>query len=173
MAWIAVLLVAAGLTGAAPTFSAVPASGPAAEPAALVAVGYSPPVRPLTVLTPFSPPLDRYGAGHLGVDLAASQGAPVAAADAGVVSFAGLVAGRGVVVIVHADGIRTEYEPVAWTVSRGTTVARGQLIGTVSGGHASCAPNSCLHWGARRGEEYLDPLSLLRRLGPVRLLPWR
>ena len=31
---------------------------------------------------------------------------------------------------------------------------------------------TCLHWGARRGDTYLDPLSLLRPLGPVRLLPW-
>jgi hypothetical protein len=31
----------------------------------------------------------------------------------------------------------------------------------------------CAAWGARRGDIYLDPLELLRPLGPVRLLPWR
>ncbi|MEO6502329.1 MAG: M23 family peptidase, partial [Jatrophihabitantaceae bacterium] len=45
-------------------------------------------------------------------------------------------------------------------------------IGVVRGAHRSCAPAPCLHWGARRGEAYLDPMSLLRPLGVVRLLPW-
>ena len=53
-----------------------------------------------------------YAAGHRGVDLAATSSQPVLAARGGRVQFAGPVAGRGVVVIAHADGIRTEYEPV-------------------------------------------------------------
>jgi murein DD-endopeptidase MepM/ murein hydrolase activator NlpD len=126
----------------------------------------------LTVLTPFAPPATRYGSGHLGVDVAAPGGAPVLAAGAGWVRFAGSVAGRGVVVILHQDGISTEYEPVAATVHAGERVTMGQRIGRVTGAHRSCAPSSCLHWGARRGVDYLDPMSLLRPLGVVRLLPW-
>ena len=94
------------------------------------------------------------------------------AAGDGVVRFAGQVAGRGVVVLVHPDGISTEYEPVAVAVMRGQRVVRGQRIGTVHGRHRGCAPASCLHWGARRGTAYLDPTTLVQPLGVVRLLPW-
>jgi len=37
-----------------------------------------------------------------------------------------------------------------------------------AGGH--CAGTPCLHLGARRGRDYLDPLPLLAH-GPVVLLP--
>ncbi|WP_375500059.1 peptidoglycan DD-metalloendopeptidase family protein [uncultured Jatrophihabitans sp.] len=138
-------------------------------PDATGVVIYRAPVVPLTVLRGFSPPATRYGAGHLGVDLAA-HGA-VRSAGAGTVLFAGSVAGRGVVVVLHPDGIRTEYEPLRPAVARGQHVAVGTVLGVVSGAHRGC-PGSCLHWGARRGDTYLDPLRLLRPLGPVRLLPW-
>jgi murein DD-endopeptidase MepM/ murein hydrolase activator NlpD len=49
-------------------------------------------------------------------------------------------------------------------------VRRGDLLGMLSAGHAGCAAAACLHWGLRRGETYLDPLSLLRP-PRVRLLP--
>ena len=72
---------------------------------------------------------------------------------------------------MHPDGIRTEYEPLAPAVHAGAGVAIGTVLGVVRGRHAGCS-SACLHWGARRGEAYLDPMSLLRPLGPVRLLPW-
>jgi murein DD-endopeptidase MepM/ murein hydrolase activator NlpD len=81
------------------------------------------------------------------------------------------VAGRGVVVIAHPDGITTEYEPLAVTVQPGTRVAAGQPIGVLRGAHRGCS-GACLHWGAKRGAAYLDPLGLLDPLGPVVLLPW-
>jgi murein DD-endopeptidase MepM/ murein hydrolase activator NlpD len=137
------------------------------------ASGYQAPLGPRpTVLNPFAPPATLYGKGHLGVDLAAAQGVAVRSAGAGVVRFAGVVAGRGVVVVVHPDGLSTEYEPLAASVHAAQAVQAGQVIGRLSGVHRSCAPASCLHWGARRGDAYLDPLSLLRPLGVVRLLPW-
>jgi murein DD-endopeptidase MepM/ murein hydrolase activator NlpD len=144
--------------------------------AAHVAPGasYAAPIAgPLHVLRPFEPPPTPYSAGHRGVDLRAPLRGLVLAAGAGQVTFAGMVAGRGVVVIAHADGIRTEYEPVRPLVAAGQAVARGQPIGRVSGQHGGWPPGQCLHWGARRGEVYFDPLLLLRPLGPVRLLPWR
>lgn len=128
--------------------------------------------RPLTVVRGFDPPESRYGAGHLGVDLGAMRRARVVAAAAGVVSFAGPVAGRGIVVIVHPDGVRTEYEPVAPLVKVGARVRGGDLIGVLTGRHDGCT-RPCLHWGARRGDTYLDPLDLLRPLGPVVLVPDR
>ncbi|WAX57575.1 M23 family metallopeptidase [Jatrophihabitans cynanchi] len=136
------------------------------------AVSYAPPVAPLQVVRGFVPPSTQWGPGHRGVDLATSPGEPVRAAGAGTVSFAGRVAGRGVVVIAHAGGVRTEYEPVTPLVRAGATVLRGAAIGRVHGTHGGCAPGRCLHWGARRGDAYFDPLGLLRPLGPVRLLPW-
>jgi murein DD-endopeptidase MepM/ murein hydrolase activator NlpD len=136
-------------------------------------VDYSAPVPgALLVLVPFDPPATPYAAGHRGVDLATTTGQQVLAAGSGTVSFAGLVAGRGVVVIAHADGIRTEYEPVSPLVRTGQIVRRGAPIGLIHGTHHRCRPGGCLHWGARRGELYFDPLGLLRALGPVRLLPW-
>src|SRR5689334_2947117 len=128
---------------------------------------------PLHVVRAFEAPATPFGPGHRGVDLATRTGAAVRAAAAGVVSFAGAVAGRGVVVVQHADGVSTEYEPVIPTVRRGATVRGGQLLGHVHGRHGGCAPGACLHWGARRDGVYFDPLLLLAPLGPVRLLPWR
>lgn len=137
------------------------------------ASGYRPPVGSVRVLGPFSPPPGRYGPGHLGVDLAAPSGQAVVAAGDGMVRFAGPVAGRGVVVVLHPDGLSTEYEPLKVDVAAGQRVRAGQRIGTLAGVHRGCAPASCLHWGARRGDNYLDPLSLLSPLGMVRLLPWQ
>lgn len=131
---------------------------------------YQPPVLPLVVLHPFDPPAHRYGAGTVGVDLTARSGTVVVAAGAGTVVFAGSVAGRGIVVIAHLDGIRTEYEPLRPSVVVGQLVVGGMSIGVVSGHHVGCAA-TCLHWGARRGTTYFDPLTLLHPLGPVRLLP--
>lgn len=134
---------------------------------------YSAPVLPLLVVRGFQPPPTPYSAGHRGVDLATAPGAAVRAAADGRVSFAAQVAGRGVVVIAHPDGVSTEYEPVRPVVRAGAAVARGQPIGHVHGTHGSFPADRCLHWGARRAGAYFDPLTLLRPLGPVRLLPWR
>ena len=134
---------------------------------------YRPPLAGLlSVLHRFEQSATPYAAGHRGVDLAAGSGQLVLAARGGRVQFAGLVAGRGVVVIAHSDGIRTEYEPLAPTVHAGDAVQTGQVIGRVLGAHDMCRPASCLHWGARRGNIYINPMLLLNPLGPVRLVPW-
>lgn len=150
----------------APAALALP---PAAPPAP---VGWRPPLpAPLRVTQPFTPPTTRYGRGHRGVDLAAPPGTPVLAAGAGVVGYAGLLAGRGVVTVLHADGLRTTYEPVDPVVTVGERVSAGQVIGRLAWGHAGCAAAACLHWGLLRGSDYLDPMRLLGA-GPVRLLPF-
>lgn len=117
----------------------------------------------------FDPPASRYGIGHRGADLPGSRGDPVLAAGAGVVSYAGLLAGRGVLVISHGE-LRTTYEPVAALVAVGERVSAGELVGTLEPGHAGCPAEACLHWGLKRGEDYLDPVALVER-GPARLLP--
>ncbi len=140
-------------------------SAPRAEPR----FGWPLPV-PHPVVRPFTAPTSPYGPGHRGVDLAGEVGAPVFAAGAGVVVFAGPVAGRSVVSLEHEGGLRTTYEPLIVHVTAGQRVAAGAVLGLLLPGHAGCA-GACLHWGARRGEEYLDPLGLLGR-GRLRLLPW-
>jgi murein DD-endopeptidase MepM/ murein hydrolase activator NlpD len=142
------------------------AAGPmAVEPAARWPLSPRP-----EVVARFDPPPTRYAAGHRGVDLLARAGQPVLAALGGRVTYAGGVAGRGVVVITHG-ATRTTYQPVTATVRVGEVVAAGTPIGRLeaTGGH--CLPRLCLHWGLLRDETYLDPLRLLG-LGPVRLLPW-
>nr|WP_246315988.1 M23 family metallopeptidase [Kineococcus aurantiacus] len=160
---VLVPLAAAGLAVAA--LSGPPAApGPARTPVA--AWGW--PVTPHRVLRGFDD-VGRYAAGHRGLDLAVSPGRPVVAVAAGSVTFAGPVAGRSVVVVLHADGVRTTYEPVAPLVTAGSTVAGGQPLGVVAATPAHCAV-PCLHLGARAGEVYLDPALRLRPAAPV-LLP--
>ncbi|TLF79663.1 M23 family metallopeptidase [Nocardia cyriacigeorgica] len=126
----------------------------------------------------FEKPPQNWLPGHRGVDLAGSPGQPVLAAGDGIVVFAGSVAGKPVVSIDHAGGLRTTYEPVTAEVSVGRRVVRGSRIGVLEAGHEGCAAAACLHWGLRRestgrgGREYLDPLGLLQ-LGPMRLKPLR
>ncbi|WP_328650559.1 peptidoglycan DD-metalloendopeptidase family protein [Micromonospora sp. NBC_00330] len=108
--------------------------------------------------------------GHRGVDLASPAGVVIRSAGPGTVLFAGLVAGRPVVTVGHADGLRTTHEPVQPAVRPGQPVTAGAPLGELLPGHPGCPAEACLHWGLRRGEEYLDPLALLG-LGPVRLLP--
>ncbi|WP_328292058.1 M23 family metallopeptidase [Kineococcus sp. NBC_00420] len=156
--------LAGGMAGVVVT--TVPA--PASPPTTLAVVGsWVWPVEPPRVLREFEH-VGRYEAGHRGVDLAASPGQPVVAVDGGTVTFAGSVAGREVVVVLHADGLRTTYEPLAPLVSSGDGVRAGQPLGTLSG-PAHCATD-CLHLGLRDGDRYLDPLGRLRAAAPV-LLP--
>nr|WP_307836864.1 M23 family metallopeptidase [Plantactinospora mayteni] len=124
------------------------------------------------VVRRFDPPPQPWAAGHRGVDLAAPPGATVRAAGPGVVFFAGMVAGRPLVSVAHANGLRTTYEPVRPGLAAGDAVRAGDPLGVLLSGHPGCAAagSACLHWGLRRGDEYLDPLLLLG-LGRVRLLP--
>ncbi|MEU6374742.1 M23 family metallopeptidase [Streptomyces sp. NPDC046909] len=131
-------------------------------------------VRP-SVLRAWEPPATAYSRGHRGVDLAATPGTPVRAVAAGRVLYAGRVAGRGVLSVeLTGTDLRTTYEPVTPMVEKGTEVAAGEVIGTVEATGSHCT-TTCVHWGLRRGDTYLDPLSLLPpwllRRGPSRLLP--
>lgn len=117
----------------------------------------------------FVPPASRYGSGHRGADLPGASGEPVLAAAGGVVSYAGRLAGRGVVVVSHGE-LRTTYEPVASSVVVGAVVVAGEQLGQLEPAHPGCPVGACLHWGLRRGQDYLDPVDLVRRR-PARLLP--
>lgn len=120
------------------------------------------------VLRPFDPPAEEWSAGHRGVDLAGRVGSHVLAAGAGVVAYAGRVAGRGVVTVRHGE-LRTTYQPVRATVRRGQSVAAGDRIGVLTA-DPHCGRHGCLHWGLLRDETYLDPMALFRA-APARLVP--
>jgi murein DD-endopeptidase MepM/ murein hydrolase activator NlpD len=117
----------------------------------------------------FRPPASDYGPGHRGIDLRGSAGQAVTASSAGTVSFAGSVAGRGVVVVRTGD-LRITYEPVTAAVRLGDDVARGAVLGHLQWAGSHCAPDVCLHVGVRSRGSYVDPLPWFGPR-PVRLKP--
>ncbi|MBD0840099.1 M23 family metallopeptidase [Streptomyces sp. TRM68416] len=130
------------------------------------------------VLRAWEPPPTPYARGHRGIDLAAAPGTPVRAVAPGRVSFAGRVAGKGVVSVeLNSTGtppLRTTYEPVRPTVAKGDEVRAGQVVAITETTGSHCA-GTCLHWGLRRADTYLNPLALLPPWllhgPPPRLLP--
>jgi len=70
---------------------------------------------PIRVLRHFAPPSLPWLSGHRGVDLAAEPGTQIHAAGAGRVGYAGDVAGRGVVTILHEGGLRTTCRCARWS----------------------------------------------------------
>jgi len=98
---------------------------------------------------------------HEGLDLAAPEGTPIAAADAGVVLFAGDQPGYGTLVIVKGDdGLVTLYAHNRENlVSDGQRVARGQVIARVGQSGRTSGPHC--HFEVRRAAKPIDPLSLL------------
>lgn len=128
------------------------------------------PLRPTPrVVGWFDPPESPWGTGHRGVDLAGSVGQLVVAALDGQVRYAGVLAGRGVVVVGHGT-TRTTYEPVEALVRVGELVSAGDPLAALQLAGSHCLPLACLHWGWLRADTYLDPLELVGA-GPVRLLP--
>ena len=123
---------------------------------------------------PFDPPVTPYGPGTAASTSRRAPATVVRAAGAGVGALRRVRwPDAAWWCSLHPDGISTEYEPVRPAVVAGqAVVARGKLLGRVDGTHGAARRAGCLHWGARRAGSYLDPLPLLRPLGPVRLLPW-
>jgi hypothetical protein len=115
------------------------------------------------VLRHFHAPDHAYGPGHRGVDLAVPPGGSVHAAAGGEVAFVGTVAGHRWVSVDHGDGVRTSYGAMRTTdVQVGDRVTRGERLGTATGTHGEVLrPEAGLHWSARRGGAYIDPLTLL------------
>jgi murein DD-endopeptidase MepM/ murein hydrolase activator NlpD len=98
---------------------------------------------------------------HLGTDIAAPAGAPVAAAASGVVTFAehDLFLTGGTIIIEHGYGLSTTYAHLASVeVSVGQHLAQGERIGTVGATGRVTGPH--LHWGADWYDVRLDPALL-------------
>ena len=94
-----------------------------------------------------------------GIDIAVRIGTPVAAAENGIVAYAGNeLRGLGnLLLILHADGWVTAYAHTQMIlVRRGERVSRGQTVAT-----SGSAAVPLLHFEIRRGTEAVDPLDYL------------
>lgn len=99
-----------------------------------------------------------------GVNIAASRGTAVKAAENGVVAYAGNeVKGMGnLIIIQHSDGWMTVYAHLdSMSVRRGTKVSVGQKIGTV--GQTGKVDKSQLHFEIRKGTKAYNPSSYLKK----------
>ncbi|MDN5616770.1 M23 family metallopeptidase [Rothia sp. HC945] len=123
------------------------------------------------VVRPFAKPVQKWTAGHRGIDLDCAKAQEIRAPTSGTVSHSGWVVDRGVITITTDDGLRTSFEPVIDQLPRGTHVTAGTVVARRDPElrHEGCA--SCLHWGVRDGDEYINPLSLVGALHPSVLLP--
>lgn len=144
----------------------------AASPATTPTSDYRWPLQPLpTVVRGYEAPPQPWAAGHRGADLLGRAAQAVLAAGDGVISYQGVLAGRGVVSVQHPNGWKTTYEPVVGALPVGTAVNRGEQIGVLAATQSHCAPSICLHWGLIIApDSYRDPLTLLTLRAPV-LLP--
>lgn len=105
--------------------------------------------------------------GHRGVDFPANPGTTIHAVGAGVVYFAGVIAGKPTVSINHGVHpqfgslpIRSTYEPVSSHLSRGDYVYAGQRIGVTTLGNSHCRA-MCVHVGLKIDKHrYINPLRL-------------
>lgn len=104
-----------------------------------------------------------YWSGHLGIDIAAGEGAPVYAADSGVVTMAqgGYNYGYGnVIQIDHGNGFSTIYAHLSVIgVSPCQSVGAGQWIG--SAGNTGNSQGAHLHFEVRQGGGSISPWFVL------------
>lgn len=145
-----------------------PASGPLPKPLS----GPVRFVRPLEgrILSSYGPKSG--GLHNDGINIAAPRGAPVRAAEAGVVAYAGseLPGFGNLILLKHAEGWTTAYgHNEAVLVKRGDRVARGQTIARV--GSSGNVSNPQLHFEIRRGARAIDPAPYFRKGAAVSVLP--
>jgi len=102
---------------------------------------------------------------HMGTDFAGTTGAPVRAANRGVVRIVGaFYYGGNVVYIDHGAGLTSAYLHLSrQLVAEGDTVERGQVIGRVGATGRVTGPH--LHLIVRYGRVTVDPLSLFSVAG--------
>ena len=141
---------------------------PAACAAPSCTAGYGWPVKGYSGSSPeiiqrFKAPPKPWLSGHRGVDIRAEPGTRLYAPSDGIISFAGIVAGKNVVSITHSKGRISTFEPAQTGLAVKTHVKKGQEIGWVEGGSDHCR-DICVQWGIKTGEKsYLDPEILVSR----------
>lgn len=99
---------------------------------------------------------------HMGTDYAGAVGAPVHAANRGVVRLVGsFYLGGNVIYLDHGAGFVTAYLHLSkQEVAVGDTVQQGDVIGRVGATGRVTGPH--LHWITRYGGVTVDPASVLR-----------
>lgn len=104
-----------------------------------------------------------YSGGHPGIDIAATEGSPIYAADSGVVTMSqdGFNYGYGSVIQVdHGNGFVTLYAHLSSrNVSQCQSVFGGQLIGLAGNTGNSFGPH--LHFEIRSGSSHVNPWDYL------------
>ena len=102
---------------------------------------------------------------HMGTDFAGATGAPVRAANRGVVRIVGrFYLGGNVIYVDHGAGLTSAYLHLSrQLVAEGDTVERGQVIGRVGATGRVTGPH--LHLIVRYGKITVDPLSLFSVAG--------
>ncbi len=103
---------------------------------------------------------------HRGVDVVAEPGCTVLAPLAGSVTFAGRIPAAGggtvgAVTIATAAGSVTLLPLEGSAVVKGDSVAEGDAVGTLAEGGDGSSAGPHLHVGVKRGDLYVDPLSVL------------
>mgnify|MGYP001814182659 CR=1 FL=1 len=103
-----------------------------------------------------------YWSGHLAIDIAAGEGAPIYAADSGVVVFSGPAAGGygNMIMIDHGNGYQTLYAHLSQvSASCGRSVQQGQTIGIAGSTGKSTGPH--LHFEVRYLGGFVSPWFVL------------
>lgn len=151
---------ATALPDEAPEITAPRATPAPATPSPNLSETQTAPTRQAQMVQPASGNIIRaYSKGrNEGIDIGASAGSNVRAADAGTVAAVTKdTNGVTIVVIKHAGDLLTVYTNVEdLTVERGSSVSRGQTIGKVRAGDPSF-----VHFEVRRGLESVDPQPFL------------
>jgi len=103
-----------------------------------------------------------YWSGHLGIDIAAGEGAPIYASDSGVVVFAGWPTGGygNMVMIDHGNGYQTVYAHMS-SVSAGCgrSVGQGSIVGY--SGSTGNSTGAHLHFEVRYMGGFVSPWYVL------------
>lgn len=103
-----------------------------------------------------------YWSGHLAIDIAAGDGAPIYAADSGVVVFAGWATGGygNTVMIDHGNGYQTLYAHMSSvTVRCGSSVTQGGTVGIA--GTTGNSTGTHLHFEVRYQGGFVSPWFVL------------
>ena len=104
-------------------------------------------------------PTEGASSNHQGIDIGASTGSNILAAESGVVTIATYSSSAGnYVMISHGGGVSTVYMHCSsLLVSEGEQVSQGQVIAKVGSTGYSTGPH--LHFGIRSGGSYVNPLN--------------